>query len=149
MDKLQSIRIEVPGKPIGKARPRVTTRGGYARAYTPERTKEFEQRVRAAYYDKYGRMKMYGVLKVDVIAWFEPPVSTSKKHRKAMIDGFVAYTKKPDTDNIVKAVMDALNGVAYDDDRMVIAEYGFKCYGEYNHTDVIITEIGGRYVYEH
>lgn len=145
---MQSIRFTVPGKPVGKARPRVTTRGGHARAYTPERTKEFEDRVRQAYIEKYGYTKMAGTLKVDIIAFFEPPVSTPKKNRWSMINGFIPYYKKPDIDNVIKSVMDALNGVAYYDDRNVIAVYGFKCYGEYNHTDVVITEIGGRYVYE-
>lgn len=145
---MQSIRFEIPGKPIGKARPRVTMRGGYARAYTPERTKEFENRIKDAYIEKYGYQKMSGALAIDVIAWFEPPASTSKKNRKAMINGDVPYSKKPDTDNVIKAVLDALNGVAYDDDSYVIAVYGFKCYGEYNHTDVVITKLGGRYVYE-
>lgn len=146
---MQGIRIEIPGKPVGKARPRVTTRGGYARAYTPERTREFENRIKAAYIEKYGRTKLIGPLAIDVIACFEPPVSTSKKKRRQMLDGDIPYIKKPDLDNIVKAVLDALNGIAYDDDSYVIKVYGFKRYDEYNHTDVIITPVGGRYVYEY
>lgn len=148
MQAMQSIRIEVPGTPVGKARPRVTFQNGRARAYTTDRTREFENRVKAAYLKKYGRKQLDGALQVDVIAYFEPPRSTSKRMRASMLDGEIAYTKKPDIDNIIKSVTDALNEVAYADDSEIIAVYGFKCYGEYAHTDVVITKIGGRYVYE-
>lgn len=142
---MQSIRFEVGGVPVGKARPRVTFRNGRAMAYTTERTREYENRVKAAYKKAYGNTKVDGVLQIDVIAYFEPPKSTSKKRRAAMLDWQIPYTKKPDTDNILKAVMDALNGVAYDDDSKIIAVYGFKCYAEYAHTDVVITRLGGMY----
>lgn len=148
MEPMQSIRIEVPGTPVGKARPRVTFQGGRARAYTTDRTREYENRVKTSYLKKYGRKQLDGALQVDVIAYFEPPRSTSKRMRASMLDGDVPYTKKPDIDNIIKSVTDALNEVAYADDSEIIAVYGFKCYGEYAHTDVVITKIGGRYVYE-
>lgn len=145
MQAMQSIRFTVPGTPVGKARPRVTFRNGRARAYTEERTREFENRVQAAYLRKYGRLKMSGTLQVDIVAYFEPPRSASKKERQLMLDGEIAYDKKPDGDNIQKAVLDALNGVAFDDDKYIVAGYWFKGYAEEAHTDVIITRIGGRF----
>lgn len=114
-------------------------------AYTPDKTKEYERRIKQAYTKKYGAQRLDGVLQIDVVAYFEPPKSTSKKKRAAMLDWDIPYTKKPDTDNILKAVMDALNGVAYTDDSAIIAVYGFKCYAEYAHTDVVITRLGGKY----
>lgn len=36
--------------------------------------------------------------------------------------------KKPDADNILKAVLDALNGVAYEDDRQVVEVLCIKKY---------------------
>lgn len=149
MVELQSIRFTVPGIPVGKARPRVTFQHGRARAYTADRTREFENRVKVAYLKRFGHRQLDGALRVDVIAYFEPPRSTSKKMRAAMLDGEIPYTKKPDADNIVKAVTDALNDVAYADDSSIISVYGFKQYSDYAHTDVIITKIGGRYVYEY
>lgn len=149
MEEVQSIRFEVPGTPVGKARPRVTFRNGRTMAYTPDRTREYEARVKAAYLKKFKRNRLDGALKVDVIAYFEPPKSTSKRMRAAMLDGEIPYTKKPDTDNIIKSVTDALNDVAYADDANIVAVYGFKAYGDYSHTDVVITKLGGRYVYEY
>lgn len=148
MQALQTIRFEVPGTPVGKARPRVTFRGGRAMAYTPDRTREYENRVKASYLKKYKPNVLDGALKVDVIAYFEPPRSTSKRMRAAMLAGDIPYTKKPDADNIVKSVTDALNSVAYSDDAKIVAIYGFKVYGEYSHTDVVITKLGGKFCYE-
>lgn len=148
MQALQTIRFEVPGVPVGKARPRVTFRNGHAMAYTPDRTREYEARVKAAYLKKYKPHVLDGALQVDVIAYFEPPRSTSKRMRSAMLAGDIPYTKKPDTDNIVKSVTDALNAVAYSDDANIVAIYGFKAYDEYSHTDVVITKLGGKYCYE-
>lgn len=148
MQEMQSIRFEIQGVPVGKARPRVTFQNGRARAYTADRTREYENRIKVAYLKKFGHRRLDGALRVDVIAYFTPPKSVSKRMRAAMLDGEIPYTKKPDTDNIIKSVTDALNDVAYADDANIIAVYGFKQYSEYAHTDVVITKIGGRYVYE-
>lgn len=148
MVEVQSIRFEVPGVPVGKARPRVTFRNGRAMAYTTDSTREYESRVKVAYLKKFGHKRQDGALRVDVIAYFTPPRSASKRMQAAMLDGDIPYTKKPDMDNIIKSVTDALNDVAYADDANIVAVYGFKQYSEYAHTDVVITRVGGRYVYE-
>lgn len=148
MQAMQSIRFTVPGTPVGKGRPRFAGVYGRSKVYTDKKTKEFENRVKAAYLKKFGRLKMSGVLHVDVIAYFEPPRSVSKRRRQMMIDGDIAYIKKPDADNILKAVLDALNGAAYDDDRYINGVYCFKQYAETAHTDVVIIRTGGKYGYD-
>lgn len=102
MQAMQSIRFTVDGVPAGKARPRFWHRNGRYGTYTEERTQEYESRVRAAYFKKFGRLKMSGTLHVEVIAYFEPPRSVSKRRRQMMIDGDIAYIKKPDADNILR-----------------------------------------------
>lgn len=67
MEQVQSIRFTVPGVPVGKARPRFWNRNGRYGTYTEERTREYENRVRAAYLAKYRHVKMSGTLQVDVI----------------------------------------------------------------------------------
>ena len=44
----------VPGAPRGKQRPKVTRNG----AYTPEETKQYEQKVLACFLNEYPRMKL-------------------------------------------------------------------------------------------
>lgn len=97
---------------------------------------------------KYRHVKMSGVIQVNVIAYFEPPRSARKRRRQMMLDGEIPYDKKPDGDNIYKAVLDALNGAAFDDDKYVVAGYFFKGYAEEAHTDVVIIKVGGRYGYD-
>ena len=49
------------------------------------------------------------------------PKSTSQKKLTQMINREIRPTKKPDIDNIVKVVADALNGIAYADDKQIVS----------------------------
>ena len=88
-------------------------------AYTPQRTHDYEQLVRAAYYNAVGKRRFRdGVpLTVYIEARFAIPKKTPKK-RIPQMDGEL-YLGRPDCDNIAKSVLDALNGVAFADDSQV------------------------------
>lgn len=58
-------------------------------------------------------------LRATVTAFFTVPKSTSKK-KAAALDG-TPHTKRPDADNVAKAILDALNGHAYNDDSAIEA----------------------------
>ena len=122
---MASVFFKVPGKPHGKERPRVVN----GHAYTPEKTKAFEQAVAWAYKAAGGKM-MEGYIEVNVTAFYDIPKNTSKKSRELMERGIILPMKKPDVDNVVKAVLDALNGIAYKDDNQVVRETGAKFYGK-------------------
>lgn len=113
---MSTVTFTIVGKPCGKGRPRFSTAGGYARSYTPAKTVEYENLVRMEW-EKSGAKKLEGVISAEIYAYFPIPKSVSKKKRAAL-DG-AAYTKKPDCDNIAKIILDALNGIAYDDDSQV------------------------------
>ena len=51
---------------------------------------------------------------------FRYPKEHQQKARTAMLSGQTYPTKKPDVDNVVKIVLDALNGFAWHDDAQVI-----------------------------
>ncbi len=78
--------------------------------------------------------------KAKIIAVFEPPKSLSKKKKEELLYQ-INYTKKPDADNIAKAILDALNGLAYKDDSQVSALLVLKDYGEENKIEVELEEI--------
>lgn len=118
----------VPGPPQGKARPRVTTAGGKAHAYTPRQTADYEWLIRACYTGQGGRM-ISGPVRLSVRAFFPVPGSASRITRAAMLAGNIRPEKKPDADNILKIVMDALNGAAYADDKQVTLAACGKAYG--------------------
>jgi len=93
----EPIRIVVPGRPVPKQRPRFTRTG---HIYTPQETKDYE----------------------DFVGW------KAKEVIKEPLEGDIAlyirvYVNRnvfADIDNIAKAIMDGLNGVAYKDDRQVV-----------------------------
>lgn len=133
----------VEGDPVGKGRPRFTKTG---RAYTPKRTKEYEARVRQAYIDSCG--PYFGDEEVSIIiaAYFEMPKSWPKKKRRALEGKYC--TKKPDTDNLIKGVLDALLGAAYEDDKQVVVCIGMKRWAEegYMHVDILGAHDGSEVV---
>ena len=115
---MNSLAIVIPGKPVGKGRPRFSTANGFPRSYTPAKTVEYENLVRLAWMQA-GHEKIEGPIEVMIDASFSIPKGTSKK-KAAEMDKKV-YPHKPDCDNIAKAVLDALNGIAYDDDAQIVA----------------------------
>ena len=132
----RTIRLEISGIPAGKGRPRFARRG---HAYTPEKTREYEGRVAAAFYNSREKAFQKGTpIIVDVIAKMPIPKSTSKKNRLEML-AREKMLKKPDIDNIVKAVLDGLSGLAFPDDNQVWKIYAYKIYAEEPSTTVLIS----------
>ena len=103
-------------EPTGKARPRVTTHG----TYTPKKTKEYEQLVQWEYRKQGGKDYGERQLQVEITANFQIPKSKPRNKRVEMLARQVRPTKKPDCDNIAKAILDALNGIAYHDDSQIV-----------------------------
>ena len=115
------IVVCVPGEPVGKGRPRVTVRGGRPAMYTPEKTASYEQLVRAeAVRAMRGGELLAGPVELVLEIYAGIPASYSKKKREAARDGHIVPTKKPDIDNVIKAVCDAFNGVVWVDDVQVV-----------------------------
>lgn len=122
--------FEIIGEPQGKGRPRFSTRGGLVKTYTPEKTASYENFVKVCYLNKYKGQKLDGEIIAEIIAYFPIPKSFSKKKRSEAIEGKIRPTKKPDTDNIAKTILDSLNGIAFEDDKQVVALLVKKLYGE-------------------
>lgn len=117
------VKFTIPGEPQGKGRPRVEThKNGKTVTRTPERTVYYENLVKTSYYQQCKRTQFEkGVpLDVRITAYFSIPASESKKRKKLMETHAIRPQKKPDTDNIVKVCLDALNKIAYYDDAQVV-----------------------------
>ncbi len=106
--------VKVEGKIQGKGRPRFF--GGHA--VTPQNTVIYENLIKTCYTNQCGKLHEREV-RIDIWAYFAIPQSYSKKVRQACELNAIKPTKKPDIDNITKAVLDGLNGVAYMDDKQV------------------------------
>ena len=125
--------FEVIGQPQGKQRARVTIRGGFAKAYTPEKTASYENLIMLSFVTAlHGNKTPFWEcpLEIKIKAFYAIPKSFSKKQQQAAIDSQIRPTTKPDIDNVVKCVCDALNKVAYKDDTQVIRLSAEKYYGD-------------------
>ena len=131
--------FEVPGKIIGKGRPRLNSYTGTV--YTPTRTKDYETLVEQYFLLKYPRFKPFeGRVHVVIEANFEIPKSTKKSDRELMLEHKINPTKKPDIDNIVKIVLDAMNGIAFKDDTQITKLQVEKIYSSSECVKVKISE---------
>ena len=107
--------FEVPGKVVGKGRPRLNTYTGIV--YTPTKTKDYETLVEQYFLLKYPKIKMLeGRIKVSIIAYIGIPKTAKKSEINDMLEGKISPTKKPDIDNIVKIILDSMNKFAFKDD---------------------------------
>ena len=126
----------VPGRPIPKGRPRVTRYG----TYTPPATRAYEEAVREAWRAAGSVSFPADVpLRLVVSAHFAPSGRPSRKTRAAML-GQPHTLHRGDLDNIVKSVMDALNGCAYPDDCAVSFIAAQKRYGAEACTVVTVSD---------
>ena len=113
------IAFILAGEPKGKERPRFCHNG---QIYTPKQTTTYEQQIIFDYYKQCGNVKFdkNSQLELFVKAYYKIPKSANKKRKTAMLSEEIRPTKKPDGDNILKAVADALNGVCYKDDKSIV-----------------------------
>ena len=130
--------FEILGAPVAKGRPRMTRSG---HAYTPQKTRDYEAWVRLCWRHA-GRPMSLQPLQVKLGFYLPIPKSYSKKQREAALAGVLLPTKKPDIDNLVKAVLDGLNGLAYQDDKQIVALEAAKGYGAAPLVQVTLQEVG-------
>ena len=137
------IVFTVEGKPQGKARARTfyNKKLGRMQSITPEQTKSYEDLIRWSYTSAGGKYLGETTLQVDIQAFYPVPKSFSKAKTNDAVTQKLRPTTKPDCDNIIKVVLDALNGVAYYDDKQVICVSCNKYYGETGCLKVTITEV--------
>lgn len=134
MGVVEQVRFTIPGEPSGKGRPRFAKIGGFVRAYTPKATASVENLVKllgstvtAHLSADERRLPVSASIK----AKFQLPKAAPKRKRQGVKDGEVfPVIKKPDGDNIAKLVLDALNGIAYEDDSQVWQTTISKTYSE-------------------
>lgn len=111
----------VPTEPVGKGRPRVSTIGGHARMFTPKKTANYETLISmAAQQAMQGRELIAGPVLMELAIRVSVAASWSKKKTAEALQGLVMPTKKPDADNILKAICDGINGIVFKDDVQVV-----------------------------
>jgi Holliday junction resolvase RusA-like endonuclease len=126
---MKLFRFVVVGDPVGKQRPRVA--GGHA--YTPQKTRDYEILIQDNFMIQLGKNHYFTPdepVYVHVDITLPVPKSASKAQREKMLNGEILPMVKPDGDNVLKSVLDALEGYAYSNDKQVIDQRSRKKYGE-------------------
>lgn len=139
-----SITFSVPGQPVGKGRPRVGRAGPHARLFTPEKTVAYEALIVAAADDAMaGRQLLAGACAVQASIGVAVPASWSKRKRADALAGRIYPGTKPDADNVLKSILDAMNGVVYVDDCLAVDLAARKRYAEAPGVFVRVTPLEG------
>ena len=128
---VNAVCFTVPGEPQGKGRARVGNVHGRARMFTPAKTVAYEGLIAMAAQQAMAGMEPFkGACVIEVECICAVPKSMSKKHRVEALAGRMRPTKKPDGDNVLKAVCDGINGVVWVDDVQAVDSRVWKRYGE-------------------
>jgi Holliday junction resolvase RusA-like endonuclease len=114
--------LDIPGKPEGKDRARTVSKGGKTWSYTPKKTELAEGEIRRHWEAKNLARFDDIAIGLSITLFVERPNShftskgllntTGKRHP-------IPRNRKPDIDNALKLIMDALNGRAWKDDVQV------------------------------
>ena len=109
----------VPGTPHGKQRARTVSRGGSTHSYTPPKTASYERLIAEQYKLSFpGQKPLTGALELVLRAYMPIPASWPQSKKAKALSGIIKPTVKPDCDNVAKC-MDALNGIAWEDDKQI------------------------------
>ena len=118
------IRVTILGTPVPKGRPRFSSRGGF-RTYTPKKTKDYEKLIQEQLKNVIPSTIEQN-MHLHVEAVFPRPKSMRSKKFST---GLIYKHTRPDIDNVVKAVMDALN-LFIKDDSLIVSLSAQKFYAE-------------------
>lgn len=125
------IEFVIPGAPVGKGRPKFARRGNFVTTYTPEKTASYENLVKVAAHSAMNGANPFAVaVCCEIELRVMPPASWSQKKRTQALNGEIHPTSKPDIDNVVKGIFDAMNDIVFLDDKQVVALSVKKQYAE-------------------
>lgn len=118
-------------EPVPQLRPRVSSRGGYVRVYDPPKVANFKRILRSLAVNQYARPPLIGPLSVSLTFYRPVQSSISKTERERRLSNQSKPVVKPDTDNYIKATLDALNGVLWHDDAQIVKVTAEKRYSDH------------------
>jgi Holliday junction resolvase RusA-like endonuclease len=123
------VTIVIAGTAVAKARPRVTREGF---VFTPANTRQ------EAMVD---RAPIAVPVRAEISVDLPVPQSWSAKRQAAALAGYIRPTSRPDTDNYVKAALDAINGIVAADDCLVVELIAEKRYAAVPQLRIVVTPL--------
>jgi Holliday junction resolvase RusA-like endonuclease len=123
-DRRDPVTVIINGEPVAKGRPRMTRRGF---VYTPAATRKFEAHGRlSAQLAMDGRPPIDVPVRIELLVELPVPASWSRRKTADAITGHIRPTSRPDVDNYLKAILDAINTIVVADDAQVVEVYAKK-----------------------
>ena len=138
---MNKIKLTFEGNPVSQGRPRFARKGAFVQTYDPEPSKKAKLKIRQQALQMANGEIFEGAIMVELYFFRDIPKSFSKQKKIQAADGVLRPLTKPDTDNYIKLVLDAINGVFYKDDSQVVEVIGRKFYAEEPRTEIIITSL--------
>ena len=129
------VKFHINTRGTPKQRPRL---GKSGKVYTPNSTKVFEQICKLSYGNRYYFDKEY--ISIKIVFKFKVPKSYSKKKYSEAIEGKIRPSTN-DIDNLLKSVLDGLNGKAWKDDRYIYSIEAEKIFADKDCIEVEIESI--------
>lgn len=137
------IQFTIYGEPIAQGRPRASTINGNVKMYDPEKSRDYKDYVRLAAREFSPASLLESALGIQVIVYRSMPkkYSNSKVKSQQAEDGLILPTTKPDADNYLKGIKDALKSVIWKDDSQIVDAMVRKRYSLKPRIEVSIWEI--------
>lgn len=145
------VRLFIPGKPMGKERPRATKRGSFVKIYTPPKTQAWEAAAVNALRGQF-LSTLTGPLTIDILALFPRPKRLVCEHKRkpcscspeVLSHLRLEHDCKPDWDNVAKIVCDSLQlANIIEDDSVISVGRVTKCWvgkGEEPGTHIVLRQ---------
>lgn len=135
------ITFTVYGEPKPKGRPRFCKIGKFVRAYTPPETEKAEYDLRSQAIRYRPQTPFQGAIALEARMFRGIPKSFSRKKAEMAEQGAIHPTTKPDADNYLKLLCDALNSIFWRDDSQVVSMTVSKHYSTNPRIEVRMEEI--------
>ena len=131
LEDVTVLKYFVRGDPVGKGRPRFARRGPGVYVYAPPKTVDWETKVTGQTANALLRTKIrsittlpfQGRVEADFIFFLPRPKSSKPEKEPHRL-------KKPDVDNLIKSMLDGMQGLVFDDDKVVTDVSGSKRYAD-------------------
>jgi Holliday junction resolvase RusA-like endonuclease len=119
------VTVVITGSPVAKGRPRFVRKTGVA--FTPSHVRKFEAHGRlSAQLAMDGRPPIEAPVRLELLVELPIPKSWSKRKAADAVTGHIRPTSRPDVDNYLKAILDAINTIVVADDAQVVEVYAKK-----------------------
>jgi len=132
--------LTIYGNPVAQGRPRFARRGKFVTTYDPEKSRSWKETVKWQVLAQGVPEPLDGPLVMSLIFMLPRPASLPKK--------VIEHTKKPDWENLAKAICDALEGICYKNDSQIVECNVKKIYAERTGVQIGIKPKRRRLCYE-